>query len=75
MKKMVDNLRFNDKSQLVCKGKNGKECPVFKKQGSLDGACAILESMLNTKTKTLGNCSKCSAMIMECTGMVRAFIK
>ena len=47
MKKMVDNLRFNDKSQLVCKGKNGKECPVFKKQGSLDGACATYSVIMN----------------------------
>ena len=47
MKKFVRNLRFNDKRQLVCKGKNGKECPVFKKQGSLDGACATYSVIMN----------------------------
>ena len=47
MKKIVSNLRFNDKRQLVCKGKNGKECPVFKKQGSLDGACATYSVIMN----------------------------
>lgn len=47
MKKIVPNLRFNDKRQLVCKGKNGKECPVFKKQGSLDGACATYSVIMN----------------------------
>lgn len=47
MKKIVDNLRFNSKNQLVCKGKNGKECPVFKKQGSLDGACATYSVIMN----------------------------
>lgn len=47
MIKIVQNLRFNDKRQLVCKGKNGKECPVFKKQGSLDGACATYSVIMN----------------------------
>ena len=47
MRKIVSNLRFNDKRQLVCKGKNGKECPVFKKQGSLDGACATYSVIMN----------------------------
>lgn len=47
MKKIVSNLRFNDKHQLVCKGKNGKFCPVFKKQGRLDGACATYSVIMN----------------------------
>lgn len=47
MKKIVSNLKFNEKNQLVCKGKNGKFCPVFKKQGSLDGACATYSVIMN----------------------------
>ena len=47
MKKLVNNLHFNNKRQLVCKGKNGRECPVFKKQGSLDGACATYSVIMN----------------------------
>lgn len=47
MKKIVQNLRFNEKRQLVSKGKNGKECPVFKKQGTLDGACATYSVIMN----------------------------
>lgn len=46
MKKIVQNLKFNN-NKLVCKGKNGKECPVFKKQGSLDGACATYSVIMN----------------------------
>jgi hypothetical protein len=46
MKKIVQNLRFKN-NKLVCKGKNGKECPVFKKQGSLDGACATYSVIMN----------------------------
>lgn len=47
MKKIVSNLKFNEKNQLVCKGRNGKFCPVFKKQGSLDGACATYSVVMN----------------------------
>ena len=47
MKKFVSNLYFDDKNKLVCKGKNGKSCPVFKKQGSLDGACATYSVVMN----------------------------
>ncbi len=47
MRKVVSNLKFNDKNQLVCKGRNGKYCPVFKKQGSLDGACATYSVIMN----------------------------
>lgn len=47
MRKVVSNLKFNDKNQLVCRGKNGKFCPVFKKQGSLDGACATYSVIMN----------------------------
>ena len=47
MKRFVSNLFFNDKNKLVCKGKNGKSCAVFKKQGSLDGACATYSVVMN----------------------------
>lgn len=47
MKRFVSNLYFNDKNKLVCKGKNGKSCAVFKKQGSLDGACATYSVVMN----------------------------
>ena len=47
MKKVVSNLFFTTNNQLVCKGKNGKACPVFKKQGSLDGACATYSVIMN----------------------------
>lgn len=47
MKKFVSNLFFNESNKLVCKGKNGKSCPVFKKQGSLDGACATYSVVMN----------------------------
>ena len=46
MKKIVSNLHIRNK-QLVCKGKNGKIVPVFKKQGSLDGACATYSVIMN----------------------------
>ena len=47
MKKFASNLFFNESNKLVCKGKNGKSCPVFKKQGSLDGACATYSVVMN----------------------------
>ena len=47
MKRFFSNLFFNDKNKLVCKGKNGKSCAVFKKQGSLDGACATYSVVMN----------------------------
>lgn len=46
MKKIVSNLKINN-NQLVCKGRNGKYSPVFKKQGSLDGACATYSVIMN----------------------------
>ena len=46
MKIIVSNLHIRNK-QLVCKGKNGKLAPVFKKQGSHDGACATYSVIMN----------------------------
>ena len=43
---MVDNLKMQN-SELVCKDKTGLYHSVFKKQGSLDGACATYSVVMN----------------------------
>ena len=43
---IVDNLKIQN-SELVCKDISGRYKPVFKKQGSLDGACATYSVIMN----------------------------
>ena len=43
---IVDNLKMQN-SELVCKDSTGRYKPVFKKQGSLDGACATYSVIMN----------------------------
>ena len=43
---IVPNIKMV-KKVLSCKGKSGHWCPLFKKQGSLDGACATYSVIMN----------------------------
>lgn len=43
---IVPNIKMVNKV-LSCKGKSGHWCPLFKKQGSLDGACATYSVIMN----------------------------
>ena len=43
--KFIDNLYFNG-ANIRAKGKSGKLCKVFAKQGQLDGACVIYSLMM-----------------------------
>ena len=46
MRKVISQLKMQDK-ELVCKDRSGKYRPVFKKQGSLDGACATYSVIMD----------------------------
>ena len=46
MRKVVSQLKMQDR-ELVCKDRSGKYRPVFKKQGSLDGACATYSVIMD----------------------------
>lgn len=47
MKRTVVSALHLDNGTLVCKGKSGRMYSVFKKQGDLDGACAIYSVIMN----------------------------
>ncbi len=49
-RKVISNLKMqelNGVRELVCKDKSGKFRPLFKKQGSMDGACATYSLIMN----------------------------
>lgn len=46
MRKVVPQIQMHDR-ELVCKDKSGKFHPLFKKQGSLDGACATYSVIMD----------------------------
>ena len=46
MRVIVDNLKIRN-GELVCKDSTGRYKTVFKKQGSLDGACATYSVIMN----------------------------
>ena len=46
MRTVVSQLKMQDR-ELVCKDRSGKYRPVFKKQGSLDGACATYSVIMD----------------------------
>ena len=46
MRKVLSQLKMQD-GKLVCKDRSGKFRPLFKKQGSLDGACATYSVIMD----------------------------
>ena len=46
MRKVLSQLKMQD-GELVCKDRSGKFRPLYKKQGSLDGACATYSVIMD----------------------------